>query len=362
MNFLQYINELGIRHHNKINSDNWLQCHCISGIHKDNNPSMGIQLDTGIINCFSCGYSSNIYKVISQRQNISYKEAIKYVHGDTLESIPKDPIQNLIQNKNNFLEQEIHKTPIQNYNFVCTKFDNPSDYEYTRLRGFTKEFCKEFDIKIALSGLYTDYIIIPIVDTEQQFISFEARKLLQTEKLKVYNHLNKDEINKWLLNTTLQRRIDILDFIYDKKKKGIELTQLEEYLIRNKVLYPKTTKVNCTIFNIDNLKYNEDLILVEGIASIPKIYQYYNKNVTSIFGCNLSIEQIKILKQFKRILIISDNDIASYQMINMLQKYHDNVCVFDCITKDTEIDFIDKLKNSKVVSASQFLINRLYKI
>ena len=352
MNYYPIIHELGIKYESKIN-DGWLKCHCISGIHKDKNPSMGIHLNTGVIHCFACGLNTNIYKLVQQRLNISYKEAIKHVNGgDSDIYIPKDPIQNL---KQELPENKIYVQPKQNYPFVSMPLTKPGDYIYTRLRGYTKKYCEEFNIQIALSGLYEDYFITPIIDTEQQFISFEARKLMQ------YENLNKYIISNPIDFSILTVEEIFREIIRNKKEQGIELTTIEKRLQLNKVLYPSGHKVNTTIFNIDNLYFSKDLVLFEGLATHPKVYQHISKNCTSIFGANLSNEQLLILKQFKKkIIVISDNDNASYALIKRLNQFKEDIKVFDCITDDKKASFVDDINKANIISAAEFLIKREY--
>jgi len=356
--YLQIISELGIRISKDKPKNNWLQCHCISGLHKDENPSMGIHLNTGIIHCFSCGYKTNLYKLIQEKLNCSYKEAIDYIHGVNYNKyVLKDPIQNL--KPVNEIENKVHEMPRQNYPFVSIPLTEPEKYNYTKLRGYTKKYCKEFNIQIALSGLYENYIITPIIDIEQQFISYEARKLVREEKLKSYFEEN---IHNTPKNISLHAMEEMFKYIIKtKKENNTELTQDEKWLRLNKVLYPSGHKVNITIFNIDNLKFNEDLILFEGMATHPKIYQYISKNCTTIFGANVSREQIKILRSFKKdIIVISDNDSASFQLINRLSSFIPNIKGFDCITDEKYDEFIDKIKNANIITASEFYIKNVY--
>ncbi len=357
MNYIPIIQELGIKYDSKKVNNNWLQCHCISGIHKDENPSMGIHLQTGIINCFACGLNTNIYKLIQQKLNISYKQAIEYILGENYnEHISKDAIQNLKIEES--IKNKIYEKPKQNYPFISIPLKEPEKYLYTKMRGYTKEYCEQFNIQICLSGLYTDYFITPIIDTEQQFISYEARKLKQFEKMRLY-FLGWIDAEMELPYEYMQ--IEFKNMNKQKKEKGIELTQEEKWLKLNKVLYPSGHRVNTTIFNIDNLNFNEDLILFEGLATHVKVYQYISKNCTSIFGANISNEQISILKQFKKdIYIISDNDPASYALINRMNKYFTNIKVFNCVTDDIQDSFVEDIKNSKIISAAEFLVKREY--
>ena len=47
--------------------------------HQENNPSFGINLKTGLYNCFSCGEKGNIVQFVSKMKHIPIPEAIKYL-------------------------------------------------------------------------------------------------------------------------------------------------------------------------------------------------------------------------------------------------------------------------------------------
>ena len=59
----------------------------------------------------------------------------------------------------------------------------PEKYQYTRERGFTREWCEKFGVVHCLSGFYLDYMIIPIEDKEKGVQLFEARRLMEYEYL-----------------------------------------------------------------------------------------------------------------------------------------------------------------------------------
>lgn len=344
MNIKPILSELGIRHNNKMHKQ-WLMCHCISGLHVDKNPDMGVNLSTGIVNCFACGFSTNIYKIVQDRKKISYKEAVEYVDGKSpiSEYISKDPINNL---KTESLISTKEENNQQTYSAITYKLDKPEDFLYTKIRGYTKEYCQEFNIREALSGLYDNYFLTPIIDKEFSVNTFEARKLKAYEVLLKY--FNGDE--EYFKKTIAQ-----------KKQKGVKLESHEVYLLQGKVLYPANSMVNNTIFNRHNLSFENDLVICEGIASHPKIYQYITKNVTSVFGANISIQQIAILKKFKKKkIVLSDNDTASYLMIEYLNKYFEDLYIYDCYADDKDEDFIQKLKNVNIIKAEKFLVKRRY--
>ena len=47
----------------EVNGSNWIKCYCTNPEHNDHNPSAGINTDSGILHCFSCGYTEKFIKV-----------------------------------------------------------------------------------------------------------------------------------------------------------------------------------------------------------------------------------------------------------------------------------------------------------
>ena len=89
---------------------------------------------------------------------------------------------------------------------------------------------------------------------------------------------------------------------------------------RAKVLYPKGAYVS-TLFNIDNLKRNKTLVVVEGIMDIPKFWKFFTKNVTTTFGIMITTNQKKLLSEFDDIILFPDGDEAGENMIESFEDF-----------------------------------------
>lgn len=107
---------------------------------------------------------------------------------------------------------------------------------------------------------------------------------------------------------------------------------LDDYLIsiegRNltgetpKVLYPKGGSVS-TLFNYNNLKKDEPLIVVEGIMDMPRIWEHITTNVTTTFGISVTSHQQKQLREFSDIILFPDSDDAGRRMIEGFDSFYD---------------------------------------
>ena len=329
-------------------SHNRIMTNCfINSMHEDSDPSCVVWLDSGVIYCHGCKESTNVIKVFQKRFNVTYQEAENQIFGYNTNV----GISSLNQKFNDNLKAEKEE---KQKNFISyldhLYLVDMKDSSYALSRGWDGSFIDNFNVKLCLSDQYMDYAIIPIVSEKLGIHTFEARKIFQLEYLQKLFKTKCEDLNRLALK-------------FKQNKKMYEYHIYYEYLTKPKTLYEYSAPVDKLIFNYDNLDFNEPLIIVEGLASIPKIWNGVTKNVTSCFGSKFSDTQIKLLRQFKdKIIVVSDNDLASYLYINKLDLFLDNVYAFDCYTDDTDSDFVSKLKSCDILKANDFLMKREMKV
>lgn len=78
----QILDEYGI--HREEYKDNFV---IICPFHADSNPSLGIRIDNGAYNCWSCGAHGNFVNFVKEYENISEDEARKKIYGEGLDLI-----------------------------------------------------------------------------------------------------------------------------------------------------------------------------------------------------------------------------------------------------------------------------------
>lgn len=329
---------------------NWMVIRC--PLHPDKvMGNAGINLHSGVIYCFSCKQSVSLYKLYMSRTSSSDIDDIKKIFNFqevtfTNEESFSDKVKKI---KNYFTEDFI---------YVDLK---PNDYFYTRQRGFSETFCKKFNIVHCISEPYIDYFLVPIIDSKKNIHTFEARKLKQRETIiKYYSHIDFNLLNQspeeFFKNEKIKNEYKIKDnCIIDKNGNKIYSIALQ-YLLRTKVLYPPNSNIPSTIWNIDNLDYNKELWLSEGLGTVPKLYENITENCSALFGSNVPEEKIEYLQKFKKIIVVSDHDKASLAMIRLLNTQIDSVYVSLCELDDTDDNFIKQLQESKIVRASEYLL------
>ena len=228
-------------------------------------------------------------------------------------------------------------------------------------RGFNKNFCNQFNIKHIIGSYYEDYFSIPIIDSKKNIVSIEFRKLLQYE---YYQKFFKKEVIEKKDEEDFKQYLKDNKITFDEKKNQLYKDTTEyfnstiQYLLSPKVKYEVGSRITETIWNIDNLNFNEDLYICEGIGGIAKIYQYISKNCTCTFGSNVSEYQIEYLQKFKkRVVLIPDNDEAGQKMCLIL--FRELKHLFLLLTKydDTEEEYVKNLLTNSIIAADGYVAN-----
>ena len=350
------LDNLGLKHEDQPNHKGWLQCQCPNPTHYEQvHDNCSVNLNSGFVKCFSCGYGNkgesrkSIINAVMDRLNYSYKEAIQFIEQGIACTTSYMPVQQTKTRK------RIRKKAL--YNFTTTDL-NPNDFYYTRIRGFTEEFIKQFNIKHVTSNWFTDYMIIPIIDSSKQINEYEGRKLKEYETLCEFYDVKNASLDK--LKNNFKELCRSNDIRLNKKNYNVYIgeTVLHDervkYLLKPKTLYISNSRCQETLWNIDNLNREEDLYVVEGTASVNRIWSNISKNVTAIFGVSITEEQIAYLRQFKRVIYIPDFDKAGYESVNFLKRHLDNLVVIVCRYEDTDIEYIDTIKNAKLLTSDEY--------
>ena len=321
------LNRLGIPYQNK-STKGWMPILC--PMHDDKHfGSASINLSSGVIHCWICG-SIHILKV---NKDMDFSDL-----GNTVSAIPTKKEKVIIK-----------KPSIVDGIYAFTQVPlNPSLYEYTKLREFTKDFCNRFKIRLGLSGLYDGYMIIPIKDKKKNINDFEARKVQGVEILRKF-YKSKDSL--FDLTSRFKQEYPKLDPYHPHVK----------YLKQSKVLYSPDSKVKTTLWNIDNLDFNSILYIVEGLGSIPKIYNYITKNVTCTFGSSVTEEQIECLKKFKKIIVLPDFDEAGEKMVEHLHVSLTNTKLKIIETEDTDASYVNDIIRNPSLPLISYISHNFFK-
>ena len=270
----------------------------ICPFHQDHSPSMSVSREKQMFKCFSCGAAGNVFKFVSDYENISYVEAIEKVAAKVGISIK---ISDTYKPKEKFSkEYEIMALATNFYqNNLNTEAGLPAK-KYLIDRGLTDEMIKEFNIGLSFSN--------------NQLRDFLTKKNISNEELLKVGLVNQKDLE---YHDVFSDRI--LFPIHDEKGNVVAFTgRVYEKDRTPKYLNSKETiifKKGNILFNLHRAKnairLEKRLIIVEGNMDAIRMYASGFKNTVALMGTSLTKEQIALIsKQHVKVLLMFDNDEA----------------------------------------------------
>lgn len=218
--------------------------------HSEKTPSFSIYKNTGNWKCFGCGKKGSLSDLLFE------------ITGEKVEF--KQPY--IIHESTN-TKKDLRLVDYTIDGEFLNVFENKRVLEYCWSIGFTNEFIEYFNIKYFKKCAF-------IYDVTKQPKYYYNRIVIPCLlNNKIYNY-------------------ECRDFTLKSSKK---------------VLYPSMAE-NDFLFNFDNINKNEEVIVVEGIKGLAKVWSYYSHNVVSTFGKMLKPNQKQQLLQCKNITRLPDND------------------------------------------------------
>ena len=229
---------------------------------EENSTHLGIS-PTGGFNCWVCGESGDVTKLIKQMEGCSWKKAIGIVK--QFEGISKTTFSN-----KNFEDKSNRKyaSSITLPKFASNDFSQ-THLAYLKERDFNSRYLIHYyNLKAThLLGDYKFSIIIPIY-LRGQLVNFTTINVKTNQKL----HLSNEQ---------------------------------------------SVVPIKSTLYNIDNI--TDRAIVVEGVSDVWRI----GSPAVALFGKKFTTDQIKLLKNLKKIVVLLDSDAnrEGLKLANELSKY-----------------------------------------
>ena len=267
----------------------------ICPFHDDHAPSMSVSPSLQIYMCFTCKAGGNVFKFISDFENISYNDAVIKVANminyplniknlpNSIKQVKNSEIYEAYDLANKFFINTIHTKiasealdylhnrsisdeTIKNFEIGLASMINPVS-NFLLAKGYTKSQLEEYGIISESSNeIFNNRIMIPIHNHTGAIIAWTGR---------IYNN---SQTNKYLNSkeTTIFKKGDIL-FNYHR--------------------------ANTTI------KKKDFVIIVEGNMDVIRLVNNGITNCVALMGTSLSKEQTSLIKRLtNNIVLCLDND------------------------------------------------------
>jgi len=237
---------------------------CISGSHVDNNPSLQIDVMTGVFNCPVCHFKGNLSKFVATSLDISTVEAADRLKTQKVDVV--DLCDAILRAKQAIRDVGASDEPFKlPSHFQKIKPHHKSFIDYLQERKVSWQMILDYDIRCCFVGRYNYRVVIPII-FGRKCRGFIARDILKK---------------------------------VDRYERG------DDY---RKYLYPSGMYVGNYIFNYDNLDKTKDVYVVEGVFDVINVVRQGFINCCGMFGTAITDRQTDLLKSLSSLVVISDQD------------------------------------------------------
>ena len=256
----------------------------ICPFHQDHSPSMSVSREKQLFKCFSCGAAGNVFKFVSDYENISYYEAVAKVANKIgasfhyLDVAPK---------KEKFAkEYEIMNLAMLFYQNNLQTEAGKEAITYLKERGLDEEAIKTFDLGLSF--------------TKDQLLKFLNSKNItntQMEQLGLVNPKNGTYTDVFF-NRILFPIHDPLGHVVAFTGRVYQSDGTPKYLNSRETIIFKKGHI---LFNYhrakDYIRLEKKAILVEGNMDAIRMDVSGFKNTVALMGTSLTNEQIELIKK-----------------------------------------------------------------
>lgn len=273
--------------------------------HNEKTPSFHVTPKLGIYKCFGCGESGDVFSFVMQMEGISFPESLRSLadrYGIDIPDEQTDGEDESTQKREGVLHV-LKFAGLYFYRNLLESDEAEKARDYLEKRGYDKTIWRSFGLGYAPSnsgllkaaqkeGLSEEYLleadlIKPSSRGEGHYDSFRDRLIFP-----IFNPAG--------------RVIAFAGRILDENKKTAKYINSAQTIV-----YNKSEVVYGVNFAKNEIRKEEEVILVEGYTDVITMNQFGVKNVVASSGTSLTSSQIKILMRYgKRIVMIYDADSA----------------------------------------------------
>ena len=273
--------------------------------HTEKTPSFHVTPKLGIYKCFGCGESGDVFSFVMKMEGVSFPESLKTVadrygidlpdefsEGDDDRTRLREGILHVLK----FAGLYYHRQLIESDEAITAR-------KYLETRGYPKDIWRSFGLGYAPGGSQL------LKAAQNEGISEEY--LIEADLIKPSqrNDGHFDTFRDRLMFPIFNPAGKVIAFagrILNEKKKIAKYINSAQTAV-----YNKSDVVYGVNFAKNEIRKEEEVLLVEGYTDVITMNQFSIKNVVASSGTSLTAGQIKILLRYgKRIVMIYDADSA----------------------------------------------------
>lgn len=281
--------------------------------HADHSPSMSVSREKGIFKCFSCGATGNVFKFVSEYENLTFPEAVQKIAEKIGVSLSvKNERKQITKNEIEYKIMELSNLFYQN-NLMTEKGEKARNY--LESRGLNEEIQKEFQIGLALEK-----------NSLSEFLhqkKYDNSYLISLGLLNQKNEYFYDTFNNRIIFPIHNLNGEVVGFT---GRVYLPDSSPPKYLNSKETVIFKKGHI---LFNYhrakDKIRLEKKVILVEGNMDAIRMFACGFQNTIALMGTSLTAYQMKEIKKLRvPVILMLDNDeaglTATYQLGMNLEK------------------------------------------
>lgn len=273
--------------------------------HDENTPSFHVTPRLGIYKCFGCGESGDVFNFVMEMEGIGFPESLRTLAERYGIDIPQDQTEEDSE-RTQKREGILHALKFAGLFYHRQLLESPDAEKarsYLDSRGYPVKIWKNFGLGYAPSG--------SALLKEAQKEGIEEEYLLEADLIKPSNRGDgyfdsfRDRLMFPIFNPS-GKLIAFAGRILNENKKTAKYINSSQTMV-----YNKSEVVYGVNFAKNEIRKEEEVILVEGYTDVITMHQKEIQNVVASSGTSLTAGQIKILQRYgNRIVMIYDADTA----------------------------------------------------
>lgn len=273
--------------------------------HTEKTPSFHVTPRLGIYKCFGCGESGDVFSFVMKMEGISFPESLKsladrygidlpdeFSEGDDDRTRLREGILHVLK----FAGLFYHRQLIESDEAAMAR-------NYLQSRGYPSEIWRSFGLGYAPGGSQLLKAAQNEGISEEYLI--EADLIKPSQRDEGYFDTFRERLMFPIFNPA-GKVIAFAGRILNEKKKTAKYINSAQTAV-----YNKSEVVYGVNFAKNEIRKEEEVLLVEGYTDVITMNQFNIKNVVASSGTSLTAGQIKILLRYgKRVVMIYDSDSA----------------------------------------------------
>lgn len=273
--------------------------------HDENTPSFHVTPRLGIYKCFGCGESGDVFNFVMEMEGIGFPESLRTLaerYGIDIPDDHSDEDSEATKKR----EGVLHALKFAGLFYHRQLLESPEAEKarsYLDSRGYPVKIWKNFGLGYAPGG--------SALLKEAQKEGIKEEYLLEADLIKPSNRDDgyfdsfRDRLMFPIFNPS-GKLIAFAGRILNENKKTAKYINSSQTIV-----YNKSEVVYGVNFAKNEIRKEEEVILVEGYTDVITMHQRGIKNVVASSGTSLTAGQIKILQRYgNRIVMIYDADTA----------------------------------------------------